>query len=336
MIISALELDLISKYASYSAGIHSRDGGIGSTDQSLMTNDLEVRHCRVLVAVSDHSGVGAAARALGLAQSTVSETLLSLERLIGAPLTLRQPGHEAVLTAVALALLPHARAIVAASEAALASVISDHRGVIRLGAVESASTYILPTALTEFRSRWPAWHVQISIGLCDDLRKRVQRRELDAAITVESPVDASAEEGSVRRALAPARLCLFVSSQEARGGLSIRRLDLARRTLLVPDADGAFTTLMRAWFASSQEQPRFESAGSIEGVKIGVRGGKCVGLLPVYAVAKELALGEFHDVLVDEPLPTVVLGLTTHSRSVEGSALHDMIRCIDHSAAAIH
>jgi DNA-binding transcriptional LysR family regulator len=301
-----------------------------------MTNELEVRHCRVLVAVSDHSGVGAAARALGLAQSTVSETLLSLERLIGAPVTLRQPGHEAVLTSVALALLPHARAIVAASETALASVIADHHGVIRLGAVESASTYILPTALTQFRSQWAAWHVQISIGLCDELRKRVQRREIDVAITVDGPVNTSGEEGTVRRTLAPTRLCLFVSSPEILGGYSIRRLDLARHTLLVPDADGAFTTLMRAWFASPKEQPRFESAGSIEGVKIGVRSGKYVGLLPAYALAKELALGEFHDVCVDEPLPTIVLGVTTHSRSVEDSPLHDMIQCIEQFAVAIH
>ena len=67
--------------------------------------DLEVRHCRVLVAVSDNGGVAAAARALGLAQSTVSETLLSLERVVGGPVTFRRPGREATLTPAAEALL---------------------------------------------------------------------------------------------------------------------------------------------------------------------------------------------------------------------------------------
>jgi len=115
-----------------------------------MTNDLEIRHCRALVAVNDHGGVSSAARALGLAQSTVSETLLSLERLIGAPVTLRRRGHEAVLTAAAQALLPHARGLIAASQTALAAVAMETHGVIRLGAVESVSSFLLPGLLLTF------------------------------------------------------------------------------------------------------------------------------------------------------------------------------------------
>jgi DNA-binding transcriptional LysR family regulator len=294
-----------------------------------MTNDLEIRHCRVLVAVYDHGGVSVAARFLGLAQSTVSETLLSLERLIGTPVTLRRPGQEAALTAAAMALLPHAHALIAASEAALATVTSDHRDMIRLGAVESASTFLLPRALTAFRAHWPALDVQITVGLCDDLRKRVHRRELDAAITVEGPEGALDREGSGSRMLSPTRLCLFVASRETLGALKVRRRDLARRPLLLPDPDGAFTVLMRAWFATADEQPRFESAGSIDGVKIGVRSGKCVGLLPGYAVAKELALGEFLELRVHEPLPTIALGLTTHYQPVDATPLYDMIECIE-------
>jgi DNA-binding transcriptional LysR family regulator len=301
-----------------------------------MTSDLEIRHCRVLVAVKDYGSVSAAARTLGLAQSTVSETLLSLERLIGTPVTLRRPGQEAELTVSAMALLPHAHALIAASEAALASVTPDYFSMIRLGAVESASTFLLPLALTAFRSHWPALDVQITIGLCDDLRKRVHRRELDAAITVEGPAGALDREGSGSRMLTPARLCLFVSSRETLGGLNVSRRDLARRPLLLPDPAGAFNSMMRAWFAMPDEQPRFESAGSIDGVKIGVRSGTYVGLLPAYAVAKELARGDFLEVRVQEPLPSIALGLTTHYRPADASPLQHMIQCIEHASAAIH
>ena len=201
--------------------------------------------------------------------------------------------------------------------------------MIRLGAVESASTFLLPRALTAFRSHWPALDVQIAIGLCDDLRKRVHRRELDAAITVEGTEGAQGREGSGSRVLSPTRLCLFVSSPATLGELKVKRRDLARRPLLLPDPDGAFYTLMRGWFANSDEQPRFESAGSIDGVKIGVRGGEYVGLLPGYAVARELAQGEFFELRVTEPLPTIALGLTTHYQPVEASPLEDMIQCIE-------
>ena len=299
-----------------------------------MTNDLEIRHCRVLVAVSDHGSVSAAARVLGLAQSTVSETLLSLERVIGTAVTLRRPGQEATLTAAALALLPHAHALIAASEAALATVNSGGRAVIRLGAVESASTFLLPGAMAAFRARWPAMEVQIAVGLCEDLRRRVHRGELDAAITVEGTGGALEREASGSRLLSPSRLCLFVSSRQKLGRLRIRRRDLARSALLLPDPDGAFNALMRGWFSTPDEQPRFESAGSIEGVKIGVRSGEYVGLLPGYAVARELAAGEFVDVRVHEPLPAIALGLTTQHRPAAASALHDMIHCIEQSLDA--
>lgn len=301
-----------------------------------MTNDLEVRQCRVLVAVVDHGGVSAAARALGLAQSTVSETLLSLERLIGTPVTLRRPGHEATLSNAALALLPHAQAIIKASENALAAVHSTHSNVIRLGAVESASTFLLPTALTAFRSHWPDQDVQVTIGLCEDLRKRVHRRELAAAVTVESPSAARDREGSGSRMLSPTRLSLFVASRETLGSLKVCRRELTRRTLLLPDPDGAFFALLRTWFAESDERPRFESAGSIDGVKIGVRSGEYVGILPSYAIAREVKRGEFLEVRVRETLPRIALELTTHDPPAEASPLEHMIRCIEQATAAIH
>lgn len=299
-----------------------------------MTADLEIWHCRVLVAVSDHGGISAAARALRVAQSTVSETLLSLERLIGVPVTLRRPGHEAGLTVAATTLLPHARALIGASEAALAAVTSDHRHVIRLGAVESASTFLLPRALTAFRARRPAWDVQISNGLCDELRRRVHRRELDAAITVEGWEGALERNGSGSRLLSPTRLCLFAASRETLGQPKISRQDLARRPLLLPDPDGAFTTLMRAWFSSCGGHPRIESAGSIDGVKIRVSSGEWIGLLPSYAVARELADGEFFEVHVHEPLPEIALGLTLQDQPLEAAPLRDLVDCIEQALDA--
>jgi DNA-binding transcriptional LysR family regulator len=287
------------------------------------------------VAVNSHGGVGAAARALGLAQSTVSETLLSLERLIGAPVTLRRPGQEATLSAAAIALLPHAHALISASEAALAAVNSAHRNVIRLGAVESASTFLMPSALASFRSRWPDTDVQITIGLCEDLRQRVHRRELAAAVTVEGP-SGVLERESASRVLSHTRLTLFVGARETLARLKVSRRDLARRPLLLPDSDGAFYHLMRAWFTACNERPRFESAGSIEGVKMGVRSSECVGLLPHYAIAKELALGEFVEVRAQEALPTIALNLTTHDGPLEATPLEDMIHCIEQASAAIH
>jgi DNA-binding transcriptional LysR family regulator len=297
-------------------------------------DDLEVRHCRILVAVSDHGGISAAARALGLAQSTVSEALLSLERLLGVPVTLRRPGREAVLTASAAGLLPHARALVCASEEALATMTANHRRRIRLGTVESVSTFVLPHALAAFRTQWPLMDVQVTVGLCEELRSRVRCGELDAAITVEGSGGALADESCGSRTLSPSRLCLFASSAGRPGAPKVTRRDLARRRLLLPDPDGAFNALMRSWFGAAREQPQFASGGSVDGVKGGVRTGEYVGVLANYAVASEIASGEFVEIRVQEPLPAIAFGLTMQRRPIEASPFHDMIRCIESAIGA--
>jgi len=292
-----------------------------------MDHNLEIRHCRVLVALSDHGSISAAARALGLAQSTVSETLLSLERLIDAPLMLRRRGQESTLSATAIALLSHARALVLASEAALAAAKSNTR-VIRLGSVESASTFLLPSALAAFRQRWPAIELKISIGVCEDLRRKVQNDQLDAAITLDNSSEGVANQSSTR-VLALTPLCLFVSRHRASKKNNVSQRDIAGQTLLLPDPDGAFNVLVHDWLAKQVDRPRIESAGSVDGVKIGVRNGDRVGVLPGYAVAKELTSGEFVRVKVRCPLPSIALGLVLRHPHIEAPPLHDMVQCIE-------
>ncbi len=299
-----------------------------------MIKDLEVRHCRVLLAVKDHGGVAAAARALGLAQSTVSETLLSLERILGAPVTLRRPGGGTTLTEAAETLLPHAQALIAASEAALAAFAMKGQAPIRLGAVESISSFLLPRPLSGFRQRWPGVDVRITIGLCEDLRKRVRRSELDAALTIEGAEHAPSGEGGWSRKLSPAQLRFVVSARNPLAQRVVGRTDLGSRRFLLADPDGAFNVLLRAWLGDSAHAPRLESAGSIDGVKRGVQNSDAIGVLPGYAVAEELASGALVELKVRETLPAIALLLTTLEPPLESSALHNLIEQIGHAFVA--
>jgi DNA-binding transcriptional LysR family regulator len=284
------------------------DEGIGVSDGVMMPKDLEVRHCRALVAVHDYGGVGAAARALGVAQSTVSETLLSLERLLGVPVTLRRVGREAVLSPAAEAMLPHARSLIATSEAALAANACQSRTAIRLGTVESISSFLLPEPLRAFRQSWRNVDVQITIALCEELRKRVARFELDVALTIES-ADRPGDRDAVEERW-PARLQLVVAPGHPLAGEIVRRRELDRWTCLLSDPEGAFNDLVRTWVGGAGHSPRIESAGSIDGVKRGVLNGDAIGVLPDYAVAEDLAAGSLVELTTDDPLPVVMLRLT--------------------------
>lgn len=293
-----------------------------------MARDLEVRHCRVLVAVHEHGGVGIAARALGMAQSTVSETLSSLERALGTPVIVRRAGREAVLTSAARALLPHARALISLSETARAAAAEQKPATIRLGTVESISSFLLPGPLNAFRQLWPSVDVRITIGLCEDLRRRVADGDLDAAMTMESePADTASD-------LATARLNLVAASRHALAGDVVSADDLKQRTLLLSDAEGAFDKLMRAWANDAGYAPRIESAGSIEGVKRGIRAGHAIGVLPDYAVVEELSAGSLVELRPAAPLPCLALRLVARTPPVSESPIAGLIKLVHESLSA--
>jgi DNA-binding transcriptional LysR family regulator len=111
---------------------------------------------------------------------------------------------------------------------------------------------------------------------------------------------------------------------------------LIRRTFLLPYPDGAFPALLRAWFGTPIHRPRFESAGSIDGVKSGVQNSDVVGVLPNYAVAEELASGSLYALRVREPLPAVCVGLTIQRLPLDASPLHFMIGQIEKALDSAH
>jgi DNA-binding transcriptional LysR family regulator len=293
-----------------------------------MATDLEVRQCRALVAVHERGGVGAAARALGVAQSTVSETLLSLERALGVPVTVRRSGREAVLTDAAYALIPHARAMISLSEIALASAAEPGPAAIRLGTVESVSSFLLPAPLNAFRQLWPKIDVRIAIGLCEDLRRRVADGDLDAALTMEN----DSADGSGK--LASTDLRLVMASQHGLSGDLATADALDQRTILLSDSEGAFDKLMRAWANTSGRALRIESAGSIEGVKRGVRAGNAIGVLPTYAVAEELSAGSLIELRPVSPLPRIALRLIARKPPGSETPLASLIELVRENLSA--
>lgn len=77
----------------------------------------------MLLAVAEHGGVAAAARALTFTPPAVSQQLAALERQLGTSLVDRS-GRTAVLTPTGLRLAEHAQAVLAGLEAAEAEIVS--------------------------------------------------------------------------------------------------------------------------------------------------------------------------------------------------------------------
>ncbi len=269
-----------------------------SAGENERTSGLELRHLRGLVALVDTGSMTAAAQALGISQSTVSETVAALERALGTPVVARRRGgRETTLTAAGRALLPHARRVLSLlddAQAAVTAAAREARARVEVIANESISTYLLPPALAGLRTRWPNTRFIVSVGTCSAVRDGLAHGRFDVGALLEVASGAGPAARAGDASPAGGALLLFCSPAHplARGrSAPVPRASLARYRVYSSDASGDFHALLTAYFeAGGLPGPRLEPAGSIEAVKRSVAASPlALGVLPDYALAEELA-----------------------------------------------
>ncbi|MFL0241193.1 LysR family transcriptional regulator [Mycobacterium sp. SMC-16] len=144
---------------------------------------MELRQFEYFVAVAEEANFTRAAERIHVAQPAVSAQIARLERELGEPLFDRAR-REVRLTAAGEAVLPHARAALAAAADARTAVaeLSDLvRGSVTIGTV-AAHDVDVPSLLARFHEAHP--HVDITLGTAnsDALIEGIRTGQLDAAI----------------------------------------------------------------------------------------------------------------------------------------------------------
>jgi LysR family transcriptional regulator, transcription activator of glutamate synthase operon len=156
---------------------------------------MELRHLTYFVTVAKHLNFSRAAEELHIAQPAISQQIHSLEKELGAPL-FERIGRRVQLTDAGLALLPRAREILSAVEAAR-NEIRDRgallKGTAKLGAPPTVSVNVLPTHLTAFEQRYPGIDVTLREAGTDSLLKYVEQGILDLAIVTTDVLPANIE-----------------------------------------------------------------------------------------------------------------------------------------------
>src|SRR5215207_8988746 len=145
---------------------------------------LDVRRLRVLCEVAARGSFSAAAEALRLSQSAVSQHVAALEREVGLPLVER--GTRPVeLTEAGYSLTRHATGIFArldGAEQELGEIARRRHGRLRFGSVRTALATLVPPAFAQFRRR----HPEVTLTVVDDslqrLLPRIEAGELDLAL----------------------------------------------------------------------------------------------------------------------------------------------------------
>lgn len=235
-------------------------------------NDL-----RYFVAVARAGSTLAAAKALGLNQSTVQRRLAALEKQIGHRLFARHPtGYR--LTQFGDELLPHAERVEQAAAALERHVTSNGdalSGTVRVTCPESVAYRMMMTPLLDiFRRRYP--NLKVDLVMTDRLVD-LQRGEADVAIRAGKPGD----ETLVGRKLVDIPWAVYASRAYAAQHEAPKRAeDLNGHSVVA--FDGAIADLPAAHWLRSQA-PRatiVARSNSLGGVVLALKSGGGLAPLP--------------------------------------------------------
>ncbi|NKY87497.1 LysR family transcriptional regulator [Nocardia veterana] len=147
---------------------------------------MEIRQLRYFVTVAEEANFTRAAQRLHLAQPGLSAQIRQLERELGQPL-LDRSGRTVTLTAAGAAVLPHARAALAAAQQVSFTVDEFTgllRGQVRVGLISGAATeeFDVAAVLSAFHRD----HPQVGITLTEDTTEKMLAAlvhgELDIAL----------------------------------------------------------------------------------------------------------------------------------------------------------
>ncbi|HEX4007419.1 MAG TPA: LysR family transcriptional regulator [Acidobacteriaceae bacterium] len=145
---------------------------------------MEFHQLRYVCAIAETGSFSRAAEHCQVAQPSLSQQVLKLERDLGAKLFDRL-GRSVRLTEAGRAFLPHARSILGQLEAARSSVAERSAGVrgsVAVGAIPTIAPYLMPRCTAAFASRYPEARLRIVEDTTPILVAGLRDLSLDVAI----------------------------------------------------------------------------------------------------------------------------------------------------------
>ncbi|ASM73055.1 MULTISPECIES: LysR family transcriptional regulator [Roseobacteraceae] len=180
---------------------------------------MDTRQLETLLAIQQHGGFAAAARAVNLTASAVSQQIAALEAELGTQLFDRSR-RPPVLTVKGAEMVRSAQSILQIVRETKASVGSGPvRGTMAFGSLRTGASSLVPKSLATLRASYPDLHFRLRVGMSEELMSEVVSGQLDAALVA----DHVAVPASLRWTPVMTEP-LIVLTPPATGGLSIDEL----------------------------------------------------------------------------------------------------------------
>jgi DNA-binding transcriptional LysR family regulator len=148
--------------------------------------NLDLRQLRYFVTVAEELHFGRAAARLHMTQPPLSQTIQALEKLLGAPLFLRNR-RSVELTPAGLALLPEARRMLAHAAGMpelVRAAAAGESGRLALAFVSSADYSVLPPFLRSYRAQFPQVQIILQEATSDLQVDDLLHNRIDAGLLI--------------------------------------------------------------------------------------------------------------------------------------------------------
>jgi LysR family hydrogen peroxide-inducible transcriptional activator len=145
---------------------------------------MEFHQLRYVSAIAETGSFSRAAERCQVAQPSLSQQVLKLEKDLGAKLFDRL-GRSVRLTEAGRAFLPHARSILSQMETARTSVTdkcADVRGSVAVGVIPTIAPYMMPRYTTAFAKKYPEAKLRIVEETTPVLVESLRDLSIDLAI----------------------------------------------------------------------------------------------------------------------------------------------------------
>lgn len=266
---------------------------------------MELQQLRYFVAVVESGKFTAAARALHVAQPSISKQVRKLEAELGSVLLERRKTGIALTDAGAI-LLPWAKRVLGDVDGArseVAGLATLERGRLSVGATPSVSTVLLPRVLAAFHAEHPGITLSVIEAGSRDLVDRLASGDLDLALVI---LPVPREELFETTPLLREELVLAVSKKHPLAKRKTVRIGELRGVPLVMFRDGYD---LRSTTIAACEQAGFHPTFAIEGAEMD-------GVLRMAAAGVGVAVVPRMVVEVGGPLVAVRIAQPTLTRSV--------------------
>lgn len=270
------------------------------TEQRFRSHPFSLRQLQYVVAIAKLGGFGAAARACGVSQPSLSASVAKLEELLGVTLLERAPAVR--LTAEGRALLPTLEQLLAGADDLVehaASLRDPDSATLRIGVIPTVAPYLLPAAVRVLGKHMPKLTVHWIEAQTAEVEAQLAARELDAGIIADPP----SQPAMVHREIGRDRFLLLVSKHDTAPKRRAKLSDLAGQPLLLLDdghclRDHAMDVCMREGAIESPYR-----ATSLSTLVQMVGAGLGLTLLPSSALSVESARAPVRAVPFREPAP---------------------------------